>query len=339
MAGKRDGVILAGMMDVWFQRAARVMAAWQARGGLADAARRADRWLIFWPGVACWALWLFAQLARDIHWVTGLLFYIPTPLFALILAGLTARAWHRGDQARGMLLLLLTFLPVLFVVCVESNLLRGARLPARKTALRLVHWNVFEVKSGWGRILASVGPLDADLYVFSDVSKPLAKGLFDADYTIVRIPNMAILARGRMETPRPLAATGSLLVYTMPWYIDGQVLTVFAVDLASDPELARPPRLRRLAELIATFQPDLVVGDFNAPRRSRHLTPPPAGYVHAYDAAGGGWSYTWPAPFPTLAIDQCLLGPRLRPQVYCLRTSPWSDHRQQILDFAVGDKP
>jgi endonuclease/exonuclease/phosphatase family metal-dependent hydrolase len=75
-----------------------------------------------------------------------------------------------------------------------------------------------------------------------------------------------------------------------------------------------------------------VLGDFNAVRRATQLQSLPEGYRHAYDAAGSGWSYTWPVPIPFLAIDHCLIGPRIQPIEYVLGTAH-SDHRWQRLDF------
>ena len=97
--------------------------------------------------------------------------------------------------------------------------------------------------------------------------------------------------------------------------------------------MARDPNLREIVAWIERRQPDVVVGDFNAPRRSRALQPAPEGYAHAYESSGSGWSYTWPSLLPVLAIDQCLIGPRISPGRYRLGTSLLSDHRIQKLTF------
>lgn len=90
-----------------------------------------------------------------------------------------------------------------------------------------------------------------------------------------------------------------------------------------------------IRKLMVAWDADIVVGDFNAPRRSRALSPLPSGFVHAYEATGSGWSYTWPIPFPVYAIDQCILGSRISPVVYDLESSWRSDHRRQILEFTI----
>ncbi|MFO1022622.1 MAG: hypothetical protein U0903_18280 [Planctomycetales bacterium] len=108
--------------------------------------------------------------------------------------------------------------------------------------------------------------------------------------------------------------------------------------------------LRELMELAGREQPDFVIGDLNAPRLSRQLCRLPAGYRHAYDEAGKGWSATWPTcwpgyarfripfdwlcAFPLWSLDHTLLGPRVVALKYQLLTTRVSDHRMQVLDFA-----
>jgi len=73
--------------------------------------------------------------------------------------------------------------------------------------------------------------------------------------------------------------------------------------------------------VLVEYRPDLVAGDFNAPRRSRAISPLPAGFAHAYDLAGCGWSYTWPVICPLYAIDQCIVSNSVRPIRYELGAS------------------
>ena len=101
----------------------------------------------------------------------------------------------------------------------------------------------------------------------------------------------------------------------------------------------RHPLLERVLAMIGARVPDLVLGDFNAPRRSLALSRLPAGFRHAYDAAGSGWSATWPAALPLLAIDQTIVGPRLVVRRYTLRTTRISDHRLQLTELDFGEPP
>jgi len=106
--------------------------------------------------------------------------------------------------------------------------------------------------------------------------------------------------------------------------------------VTSDLLVPRDPLLRRMRALMESERPDLVAGDFNAPRRSRALWPLPPGYSHAYLAAGRGWSYTWPVPCPLYALDQCIVSSAIRPLRYDLAADPASDHRIQLMEFLAG---
>ncbi|HEX4608420.1 MAG TPA: endonuclease/exonuclease/phosphatase family protein [Urbifossiella sp.] len=123
----------------------------------------------------------------------------------------------------------------------------------------------------------------------------------------------------------------------MTWTPRDRPITLLVVDLPSEIWIARDPLLCEVNALIEGHRPDLVVGDFNAPRRSRGLAALPAGYQHAYHTAGGGWGYTWPVPVPVYAIDHCLHGPRISPAAYRLGgLGGDSDHRYQVFDFFVA---
>ena len=110
---------------------------------------------------------------------------------------------------------------------------------------------------------------------------------------------------------------------------NGARLRVLAVNLASSPRVHRDPWLRRVVEITVERRPDLVVGDFNSPRRSRALAAPPPGYRHAYLEAGSGWSASFPVPLPLWSLDHVLVGSDWRVRDYRLLSTRWSDHRLQ----------
>ena len=148
---------------------------------------------------------------------------------------------------------------------------------------------------------------------------------------------MAIVARGSLEKGHSLVNTERTKAYTVTWTGRAGSLILVAVNLSSSLSFHRDPGLQALCEGMQRVQPDIVVGDFNAPRRSRALEPLPKGFRHAYDCAGSGWSYTWPVPCPVYAIDQCIVGSRVRPIRYFLVSTLRSDHRAQVMDFAVPE--
>ncbi|HAR68110.1 MAG TPA: hypothetical protein DCR55_18195 [Lentisphaeria bacterium] len=77
---------------------------------------------------------------------------------------------------------------------------------------------------------------------------------------------------------------------------------------------------------------DLVLGDFNTPRSAHSGQMVAKGYQHAYSLIGDGLNFTWPARLPLIALDHCLIGPRLHPTQQC---SELCDHRAQQLWFEL----
>lgn len=146
-----------------------------------------------------------------------------------------------------------------------------------------------------------------------------------------------MIGRGAVRADGWLVNRDGFEVQAVTWVPGTRPITLLVLDLPSYVYVARNPLLRELNSLIERHQPDLVIGDFNAPRRSRALADLPAGYAHAYHTAGGGWGATWPVPLPVYDLDHCLHGPRIVPAHYRLGgMSGNSDHRYQVFDFSLA---
>jgi vancomycin resistance protein VanJ len=280
--------------------------------------------------------WALGQLVRDGSYLGQVAFYVPTPLVAVILLATAAlaraRGWRRLSAATG----LASLLPLAFVLAVEQRWMpRAAAAEPAGGGLRVVHWNVRRGRD-WARARPIAIAARADLYAFSEppyggradeVGRALGYG------SALPLGELSLVARGRLGAPRWLSWS-PLQAVLVPWTVDGVTLRLLLVDFVSDLRVARGPHLLHLRALIDAHRPDLVLGDLNAPRRSRSLHPPPPGFVHAYEAAGRGWSATWPVPVPLWSIDHCLVGPRLGVTRYRLRGNRGSDHRMQVVDLA-----
>jgi len=111
-------------------------------------------------------------------------------------------------------------------------------------------------------------------------------------------------------------------------------LTLWIVDLPSDPTVHREAMLERMADDIAAWdrrvtrpdgigrwrsavdegrasfpRPDIVVGDFNTPRGSRSLRALVGDLAESHAAVGLGFGHTWPRPLPLWAIDLAFTDP------------------------------
>ncbi|MBL8799434.1 MAG: endonuclease/exonuclease/phosphatase family protein [Planctomycetia bacterium] len=293
--------------------------------------------LLCWGGIVASTAWIVGQIWRDASWLTGLCFYLPSPLLAVSLLFAAAFAW-RSARRWALGLLVLACGPLAFVALIENRWTQPPVELGEGTPRRLVHWNVFDGKLGWERILTQLEAQRADAYVLSEVTGDLdfsaAAATLGSGFTSLRQGSLAIIARGTL-TERVERDHDAGQAWLVDWQLGNSRFSVLVVDLPSSIWIARRPLLEWVIGLVSEFQPDLVVGDFNAPRRSNALAKLPAGYRHAYDLAGSGWSYTWPVPAPCRAIDQCLVSPRLQPFSYELRSTAASDHRMQIFDFQV----
>jgi endonuclease/exonuclease/phosphatase (EEP) superfamily protein YafD len=307
---------------------------------MAHRAGRLDVRLLSLPAWALAVTWGLGQVLRDATYWSQLAFYVPTPLVAAVMLTV-ALLWRlRGRTRPAAAFGVAALLPLAFMVAVEHRWTRPAVAapPADAIRLRVVHWNVRRGRF-WDRVVPRAVAAGADLYAFSEPpyggrerEVAAARG-FTAPP--LRLGELALAARGRLGTPRWLSG-GALQAVLVAWEVDGRTWSVLLADLPSNLQFARDPQLQRLRALLERHRPDLVLGDLNAPRRSRALAPLPPGFAHGYEAAGRGWSATWPMPLPIWSIDQCLVGPRLRVTGYRLRGSSASDHRMQIVDLVAG---
>ena len=280
-------------------------------------------------------MWFFGQVVRDWSWWSGLCFYIPSPVLAAVLI-----CWvplHlRRRKARAAILACLAVWPLIFALFVENRLSRD-RLPEVSSRLRLVHWNVGG-KLDRNRAQVVLLERNADLYILSEIpdseSVEEVRQALGSEYQAQVFGNLAAIGRGKVRADGWLIDHRRTKVQSVTWEYAGKVANVLVVDLPSEIHIHRDPLLREVNELVERYRPELVVGDFNAPRRSRGLSRLPADYRHAYDSAGTGCGYTWPVPIPVFAIDQCIYSKRIVAQNYELYSSWYSDHRVQEFDFS-----
>lgn len=330
-----------------------------------DAARGGTRWGLE-SGLAALILallWACGQVFRDRNPVTAFLFYWPSPAI-VVLAGLGGwRSLSAGRPALGLGNLAMAGLALAATLSENPRLVapppaQRGRPPAQFVA---VHWNVCRGCLGWAPVVEELRRQAADLLLLSEMPKKvevrqLAQELSagsEIGYQGRRMGTLAVLARGERLSVLPLVNEYALEVHRVLWTppsrsrqglglsaaeglglsaVEG--LKILAVDIVSSPRVARDPQLRRVVEWIERERPDLVFGDFNAPRTSLALTHLPAGYRHAYDVAGSGWSATWPSVLALWQIDHSILGPAIEPVRYSFFFSRASDHRGQRLEFS-----
>jgi endonuclease/exonuclease/phosphatase (EEP) superfamily protein YafD len=300
---------------------------------------RGLRSTLFAGALAFFPLWVVGQLVRDWTFLTGLCFYIPSVFLVLLFLGWAAVHLAGRRKRLAALFTSLALLP-LGVVLVENQFL-AVRAPAATDCVRLVHWNVAGgLSPGAQEILLAQ---HAEVYILSEVpnerSVESLRAALGSEYRAQVFGNLAVVAAAEVTARGPLPDLQRMNVQALTCLVKGQSLHLLVVDLPSAIHIHRDPLLRRINALIEEHRPDLIVGDFNSPRRSWALCELPDGYRHAFETAGTGCGYTWPVPVPMYALDHCLHSPRILPCRYGLFTSICSDHRMQVFDFALtGDR-
>lgn len=294
------------------------------------------RWLLI-AGMSVVPLWLVGQVFRDRVWLTALSFYIPSPVMAIWFIAATVLALRERKRGLASVCAFLALLPLTMTFFVENRWARFEDVEPSSGNHRLVHWNVCRGTMGWKNVLRVLQEQHADAYVVSEVPTDYdtrtLQSDFGSEYEAVRAGSMAIIARGHLVRGRWVVKQSGLRIYSAWWERDQQTVQIFAVDVVSSIWISRHVLLAELVARMAEFQPDIVVGDLNSPRRSLSLSTLPSGYTHAYATAGRGWSYTWPVPVPVLAIDQCIISHHIQPLRYELQSTVYSDHRMQVLEF------
>lgn len=288
-------------------------------------------------------VWALGQVVRERIPFLELLFYIPSPVVAagLLLGAFLALMTRRRSAAFAFGAV--AMIPLSWTLGVENRLLEPhPKKCFESSVVRVVHWNVFRGKLGWDGVLAAVRAENADLVVFSELppkADPDATArALGGGYSVIQTGGFGLYARGEWMDGRWLVKSDDLRVYVARWIASGGECRVMIVDLASSLRFPRRAPLLRVVNYIRAEQPDLVLGDFNALRRSAAFDELPPGYRHAYDESGHSWSATWPVPLPLWAIDQCIHGSRIVTPRYELRSTRWSDHRMQIVELFWNGK-
>ena len=283
-------------------------------------------------------LWVVGQITRDATGLSALCFYIPSLFLACAFSCLAVWECARKRARAALLTAILAVPPLFWVGFVENSFSRPTR-SATSNPVRLVHWNLYDAKLGWSAITTILLSLSADVYVFAEIPEGHAQqfaGRCGEAYRAVEFDNLAVVVRGSIESHDWLVTRGGAKFYSLKWRNQERVTSLIVVDLISDIWVARNPLLDQLRDVVKREQPDLVVGDFNAPRRSLVLADLPDGYEHAYRSVGSGFGYTWPVPVPMYSLDHCIHGPRITPLAYELRSTIRSDHRLQIFDYSFS---
>ena len=289
--------------------------------------------------------WLVGHVVSDRYAWSQWLLWIPTPAallaacLGLLCAARPARR-RRVRRSRRLIWLNITIILACYFALFEHHL-----LSLRSTdpdGLKLVHWNLGKAREEpegpfAGRIVA----LDGDVTILTNaVRVPYTEKVRDwlgEERRPLHIGPFVILTRLEMLQWRWLAVQEGIVIVLLELdatEMIGRPITLYLVDLPSNPRLGRAAIARKVRSFLAeteadTPPPDVVVGDFNITRGSAALSMAMPGLRHAFDDAGHGYGASFHQSLPLYHIDHVLLAPTVRCTRYDLIDPGLGRHRAQ----------
>jgi endonuclease/exonuclease/phosphatase family metal-dependent hydrolase len=207
-----------------------------------------------------------------------------------------------------------------------------------------VFWNTARLKMGWEPIARQIQNKSSPLMGFVEAGPDdsAARARWQRDFPEHRAVffgnGMVLLCQGGvLETEDGALGRGSYYGRAdVDWR--GERVTVFLVDIHSNPLFSRKETIARLTELaMASTHPVIIMGDFNTPSDSVHFAKLRRTFRNAFEAGGEGNIATWPVPCPVLAIDHIWTNRKFSVQFAKQEWSLQSDHKAVIANLAFSE--
>ena len=290
--------------------------------------------------------WLIGRIASDRYAWSQWLLWIPTPLaIAACLLGVLGSLGHRR------LMLVWAIVAVLigtYFTGFEHRLIRAHGTAS--SGLRIAFWN--GNTSGDGddtKLNDALLALDADLTILTNAGhlhryQRLTASLGEDGKRIGFRP-FTVFTRLPLLEYRSLVSNDGIEVRYLRVDATAQIgreVSIYAIDLPSDPRIGRMKVAERLRSLLGRADappPDIVIGDFNMTRGGAALRTAFPGLVHAYDQVGHGYGATFPRVLRLYHIDHVLLNDSLQALDYRLVNPGLGRHVVQVVDVRPRNMP
>jgi endonuclease/exonuclease/phosphatase (EEP) superfamily protein YafD len=209
-------------------------------------------------------------------------------------------------------------------------------------AVRLLLWNCRHGYHGWKPIAEQIHRIDAPLIglveagAHTQQQQEFWRWEFDGYDVATPGGGIVLMTRGIIVRSKLVSLAGKGRCGEFEVAIADRQLTVFVVDIASNPFVSRRKALHALSALIESQddEPLLVMGDFNIPTDSVFLDRLRRSCVNAFEVAGNGNSATWPSPVPVLSLDQVWTSGPLRAASCRHLNNSKSDHLQVVTELS-----
>ncbi len=287
---------------------------------------------------------------RDTIVAARYVFFLPAPVFvAACFVGIVFRLAQR--RRRWVALVTAAALAALLVcIWVDEFQIRGyAAAHSVAGSVKVVTWNIHAGRAGWEKVAGRIRREDPDIVMLVEAyvsTSPDGPGVWAKEFPGYEVANkkgpMTVLVKGRVRM------TKGAEIRVAPFYVSRYLCVEVEVDgRPLNLILIHPtPAFRRdseeiygkLVELIdraGDEEPLVLSGDFNTPPNSAYLAPVRERLRSAFEIAGRGFAYSWPAYLPMFAIDHTFVNRHIQVTDYCIEHTNLSDHCIQIMRISL----
>ena len=290
--------------------------------------------------------WLTGRIVSDRYGWSQWLLWTPTPV--AIAAGVLGVLASFGRRRLMLGWAIITVVIVAYFTGFEHRLFRAQRTDS--SGLRIAFWNGNTSSDGdHTKLNDTLLALNADLTILINAGhrnrfERLTASLGE-DGKRIRLRPFMVFTRLPVLEYRSLVSNDGIEVRHL--LIDatariGREVSIYAIDLPSDPRIGRMKLAERLRSLLGSANappPDIVIGDFNMTRGGAALRAAFPDLEHAYDQAGHGYGATYAQAFPLYHIDHVLLDGSLQAIDYRLVNPALGRHVIQMAEVRIRDAP
>lgn len=217
---------------------------------------------------------------------------------------------------------------------------------SRGKDFRVAYWNTGRPEGRVARSLAHIHAIDADIFGLGETKRSRspattewADGLGGKNVLTLR-RNMLLVSRESASQMHDGFLNDRGQYALTETQINGRRVLVMIVDFDAIVAYSRKPAFDRLFQLIDAIgdAPLIVMGDFNTPSDSVHFAALRSKMTNTFEAAGSGYSKTWPMPLPVLDIDHIWVSRHFEVTACALRTTFLSDHRAVFADLRWAER-
>ncbi len=284
---------------------------------------------------------------RDRYPVGRLAFY--APVFMLAVLGIFgAISVMARKKRRWVALLYLPLMAGLAAFAVSEYQPQNPPVEAEGETIVVFSWNVFHGILGWDEVLREIKARDADIiFIIEAIGEDYSDrpGFWKENFPDYEITDdtgdgdFIILVRGKINKHSVEVSEG-LDVVCAELEVHGRRLNVILPHLSAVSYRDSEAIYQRLLDAIDASPKDIpliVSGDFNTPRNSLYVEKIRQRLKSAHEAAGRGFGYSWPMPFPMWALDHTFVNECLVVSKYRLHYFMLSDHAAQEITLRIKD--